>query len=221
MHQLVSQSIRGQTICLSAERCVFWENTKTLILADLHLGKSGHFRKEGIGIPQAIYKEDLQRLIQQISFFKAERLIIAGDFTHHYENAEMDLFLKWRKDFSLLQIDLVRGNHDKLAPAWYQHASVRVHDSILREGSFAFCHDVEECNQTGETDPLFTFSGHVHPGIRLRGKGRQLLRVPCFYFSSHYCVLPAFSHFTGTRLIHPCRTDTVVAIVNHALVRLN
>ena len=49
-----------QTLWLSAERAVFWEEEQSLILADLHFGKTGHFRKSGIGVPQTIYREDLQ-----------------------------------------------------------------------------------------------------------------------------------------------------------------
>jgi metallophosphoesterase superfamily enzyme len=50
--------LKQQTLWLSPERCLFWEEDKSLIISDIHLGKSGHFRKAGIGIPQAVFKED-------------------------------------------------------------------------------------------------------------------------------------------------------------------
>ena len=52
MQPFLSHNIFNQTFLLSAQRTVFWEEEKTLILSDLHLGKSGHFRKSGIAIPQ-------------------------------------------------------------------------------------------------------------------------------------------------------------------------
>lgn len=65
---------------VSPERCLLWEEQNTLIVADLHLGKSGHFRKAGIGIPQSIYKADLQRLMAQLYLYKAERLTYCRRF---------------------------------------------------------------------------------------------------------------------------------------------
>ena len=39
---------------MSAERSLFWENKSTLIVADVHIGKTGHFRKSGINVPQSV-----------------------------------------------------------------------------------------------------------------------------------------------------------------------
>ena len=58
-----SYRIKGQQLWLSADRCIFWEEEKALIVSDLHFGKTGHFRKSGIAIPPSVYKEDLQRLV--------------------------------------------------------------------------------------------------------------------------------------------------------------
>lgn len=40
-------------------------------------------------------------------------------------------------------------------------------------------------------------AGHVHPVYRLRGKGRQSLRLPCFLLGNQVSLLPAFGAFTG------------------------
>ena len=119
MSTYLSHIIGNDHLILSAERTLFWENENTLIVADLHVGKTGHFRKAGIGVPQQVYKDDLHRLLAQILFFKAERLIIVGDLTHSVANKEMDLFRKWRKDFPSLDVHLVKGNHDILDDKWY------------------------------------------------------------------------------------------------------
>ncbi len=132
-----------QSFWVTAERALFWEEENTLIVADVHLGKSGHFRKSGIAVPQSIYKADLQRLIAQLYLFKAERLIIVGDFTHSEANKELDLFLKWRKDFSLLQIDLVKGNHDVLSDYWYDEGDIQFSSWKLAIGKFIFLHDLK------------------------------------------------------------------------------
>jgi len=69
MAAFIPHTILNNTFLLSADRCIFWEDKKTLILSDLHLGKTGHFRKSGIAIPQAVFKEDMQRLVTLLQIF--------------------------------------------------------------------------------------------------------------------------------------------------------
>ena len=73
MQQIVQHHIADNTFSLSNDRCIFWEEEKILLLSDLHFGKTGHFRKEGIAVPQGVYKDDLQRLVTQIQFFKPDQ----------------------------------------------------------------------------------------------------------------------------------------------------
>jgi len=213
--------IHHNTFWVSSERCLWWEEENALILADLHLGKTGHFRKAGIPLPLHIYKADLLRLMAQLFFFKADRLIIVGDFTHSKTNKELDHFLKWRKDFSLLQIDLIKGNHDILKDEWYKVANITVIPDELKIGNFHFRHDIGVLNKRKKPDKnSYTFVGHLHPGITIKGKGRQSLHLPCFYFTNSYCVLPAFSIFTGTLNIERKKNETVYAISENQLINV-
>lgn len=205
----------GQTLWLSAARCIFWEEERTLILSDLHFGKSGHFRKSGIGIPQNIFKEDLQRLFAQIQFFKPKKLLITGDMFHSSENKEAHFFLKWRTDFPQTEFCLVRGNHDILKSSFYQKADISVFENKLVIKDFCFTHDADSCD-----DKLFTFSGHIHPGIKMKGAGNQSIMLPCFYFGKKNAVLPAFSAFTGLAKIRPSVSDRVFALVNDSVIKL-
>lgn len=219
MKNPVPFSLLNQTLWLSPDRCMLWEEENTLIVADLHLGKSGHFRKEGIGIPQHIYKADLQRLMSQLYLFKADRLIIAGDFTHSSANKELDLFLRWRRDFSALQIDLVLGNHDLLDRNWYAAAEIYVHEEQLVSGPFVFQHEPSATPGTAAAG-LYTFSGHLHPVIHLKGKGKQQLRFPCYYFGMTQAVLPAFSKFTGGFAVSPVKGEKIFALVDDAIMEI-
>ncbi|MEO7984545.1 MAG: ligase-associated DNA damage response endonuclease PdeM [Bacteroidota bacterium] len=221
MKNPVPYIIDKNTFWVSPERSLYWEEEKTLIIADMHLGKSGHFRKEGIAIPQSIYKADLQRLISQLYLNKVERLIIAGDLTHSTANKELELFIKWRKDFSLLHIDLVKGNHDILDNNWYTAATINVSEKKLQAGPFLFIHDLTlHPKLTEKEKQLYIFTGHMHPAISIKGQGRQSLRFPCFYFAKNYCVLPAFSRFTGTFRVTPEKGETVFALVENSVMQL-
>src|SRR5206468_3003851 len=118
--------LHQQTLWLTAQRSIFWEEQKALIIADLHFGKTGHFRKSGIAVPQSVFKEDLHRLFALIQHFKPEQLIIVGDMFHSLANKEMDFFIRWRNDTSTLNIHLIKGNHDILHDDWYKEACIKV-----------------------------------------------------------------------------------------------
>src|ERR1700712_2731423 len=182
---------------LSPERMVYWEEQKALIVSDLHFGKTGHFRREGIAIPQSVYKEDLQRLVSELQFFKPQQLIVVGDMFHSIANKELDWFKKWREDFPELKIQLVMGNHDILKRQWYIETGIDIIYKELLTGNFSFVHDIADVTSDHLATATYKFSGHIHPGIRISGAGKQSLHFPCFYFTPSFCVLPAFSRFTG------------------------
>ncbi|HTN05433.1 ligase-associated DNA damage response endonuclease PdeM [Agriterribacter sp.] len=212
MHPPLKHIVSGQTLWLCAERCIYWEAQRSLILADLHIGKTGHFRKAGIGVPQTVFKDDMQRLVSTIQFFKPEQLIIVGDMFHSESNKELELFSRWRKDFSSLSIQLIKGNHDILQDQWYKATAIDLHTDALATEHFIFRHNYSI--SPGESSDKYFFSGHIHPGVYIKGMARQSLRLPCFHFTAHYCTLPAFSRFTGLATVVPEKQDKVFAIVN-------
>ena len=235
MQSPVPFTIQKQQLWLSPERSVFWENEKAMIISDLHFGKTGHFRKSGIAIPQSVYQEDLQRLVAQMQYFQPLQMIIVGDFFHSVANKEIELFKKWRENFSHIDIHLVKGNHDILNNDWYSSCDIKLNDEHMSISEFSFIHDItamdkmvlatknqplqETTNHKPQTTNYF-FSGHIHPGIRVNGAGKQSLCFPCFYFGKEYAVLPAFSRFTGVALIEPKKNEHIFAIVQNKIVQL-
>ncbi len=217
MTSFLPHLILGQSFLVSASRVVFWEAEKTLILSDLHLGKTGHFRKAGIAIPQTVLQEDLFRLLDQIQIFKPNKLIIVGDLFHSHANKEHNLFLKWRKDIPTIEIHLVMGNHDILHNEFYKKANIILHKKIVELNNIIFTHDI---NDVEITEDKYYFSGHIHPSILIQGKGKQHLKLPCFYFTKQYAVLPAFGKFTGTFSINKKRGDDVFAIVENSILKV-
>lgn len=224
MQPAIPFRFKKRQLWLTAESCIFWEDQKALIVSDLHFGKTGHFRKSGIAVPQALYKEDLQRLVAQIQYFQPRQLIIVGDLFHSQANKELDLFRKWRANFPELCVHLIKGNHDILQDDWYADCAITVNAKTLVQDGLCFIHDIEHLRDcSGETTPVsadYFFSGHIHPGVRINGAGRQSICLPCFYFGEEYAVIPAFSRFTGIALIHPSRRENVFAIVENKVVQL-
>lgn len=218
MQAPVQHIISNNHFWLSAERCLFWEEEKALIVSDLHFGKTGHFRKSGIAVPQNIFKEDLQRLVTLIQDYKPTQLLVVGDMFHSTANKELDLFLKWRHDLQQLDIHLIKGNHDILKAGWYKGADIIVHPKQYSIHGFCFAHDVEQ-SDCDESSAYF-FTGHIHPGVTINGLGKQSLRFPCFYFNHKFAILPAFSRFTGLASVDAKRTDHVYAIVEKSVIKL-
>jgi len=208
-------SWHGQTFWLHPDRLMYWEEQNILIGSDLHLGKTGHFRKAGLAMPAQVYKEDLQRLFAALQHFKPKQLLIVGDLFHSEANKEFDWFIRWRNDFHATDFSLVKGNHDILKDDWYGNNGIVVNKEWNIEG-LKFLHAPEEpsINQALTEIIQPVISGHIHPGILVSGIGRQHLRLPCFYFGESQCILPAFSHFTGTYLLKPQKADSVFVITS-------
>ncbi len=199
-----------QRLWISPQRCIFWEEQQTMILSDLHVGKAAHFRKAGIAVPQQVFQDDLDRLLQQVRQFNPTRMIITGDLFHSHSNAEHKLFGKWRDAINNIEVLLVKGNHEILPDEAYSNLGIEVVGHHFALGCFSFAHALPDDKATEQ----YCFTGHLHPGIRLSGRGKQAMVLPCFQFSSTHCVLPAFSKFSGKHIIDPSSTDHVFAILD-------
>ncbi len=219
MPSFIKHTINKNDFILNSNRTVFWEQEKILILSDLHLGKTGHFRKSGIAVPAAVMKEDMQRFVSAIQFFKPLQVVIVGDLFHSVENKEHELFLKWRNDLLHTPILLVKGNHDIVPDDWYKKANIETVEKLWRKNNFAFVHQIEDAEKENINEGNYFFSGHIHPAVSIKGLGRQTLRFPCFYFTEQYAVLPAFGKFTGTYLVEPSKKEQAFIIVEDSVVK--
>jgi metallophosphoesterase superfamily enzyme len=71
-----------------------------------------------------------------------------------------------------------------------------------------------------EAQDLYNLSGHLHPGVNMRGKARQSVTLPCFYFGENMGLLPAFGTFTGLARIYPKKNDKVFVIVEEKIIEI-
>ena len=78
----------------------------------------------------------------------------------------------------------------------------QVPEPVVEQG-FAWCHVPQE------VPGCYAVAGHIHPGVRLNGRGRDSLRLPCFWFTKTHAVLPAFGDFTGLADVAPQEDDRV------------
>ena len=189
MLEVLQKKIQNTLLTFTNQRALFWDAEKILILSDLHVGKSAHFRKHGIAIPSEVLIADLKRLEDLMIHFQPQKIIIVGDLFHAGYNSDLDLFKDWRKQFTQ-QFILIRGNHDRLKRETYEDLGIECEEEFLFIEPFTFIHHPEKM------EDRFYISGHIHPGFVLKTKNERL-RLPCFAVSEQQIVLPAFSHFTG------------------------
>jgi len=205
---------QGQSLYLLPERAIFWPSQQTLLLADPHLGKAAHFRRNGVPVSAEVMQRDLATLSRLVARWQPVELIFLGDLFHSQYNQEWERFCHWMADFDGRGV-LVRGNHDILGRTHYEAARLEVVEGSLDRGPFRLIHELPEV--CSPSDP-YCLAGHVHPGVALNGAGRQRLRLPCFHFGATGALLPAFGQFTGLYLIRPQETDQVYVVVENQVL---
>ena len=201
--------VEQEELTLLPEKAIFWEKQNSLILSDLHLGKAGHFRKHGIPVSRKVHLADLQILENLIIKSKPEHVILLGDLFHSFHNNEWRDFILFLNHYDAINFTLVEGNHDILEE---YPASLKV-EQELEMGPFSFTHIKKETS-------MYNISGHIHPGVTIRGRAKQSVSMPCFCFADGYGYLPAFGQFTGIKKIRPKKADRVYGIVDQSIIEL-
>lgn len=213
----LTTSVGGETVQLFAERALYWPRERTLFIADIHLGKAATFRAHGVPMPRGVTATDLARLSRLIDRSEAQRVVVLGDLLHARAGrvpALDDAVRTWRARHRETRIVLVRGNHDAHAgdppPGW----NIDCVADPFAYPPFLACHEPVE-PPTG-----YALCGHVHPGVRLTGRGEESARLPCFVLGARHAILPAFGRFTGLSLVTPTPAVRVVAIAGTTLFTL-
>jgi len=206
--------LKGEVLMLLPQKAIFWKSESLLLIADVHLGKAGHFRKNGLAVPGNLHHGDLQKLELLISSCRPKTILFLGDLFHSEVNAEWYVFADWVKKFDKIDFTLIVGNHDILPEKSYQDLNFHL-TARLAIGPFSFTHE-----PTPESDH-YNFAGHIHPGIRLRGAAKQGMVLPCFYFKQDHAILPAFGRFTGLFMMKKWQKDRVFAISEESVISLN
>ena len=190
MIQVLEKEIEGEILTFTNARALYWKKENALIISDLHVGKSAHFRKNGIAIPAGILEKDLENLEELIQHFKVQHIICVGDLFHAGKNGDLDIFCDWRKEFPELKFTLIKGNHDRIKKEFYEENCIDLIEDSLEISPFTFIHE------PAIKENMFSISGHIHPGVQI-GTRKERIKLPCFSYSKGQLILPAFSEFTG------------------------
>jgi len=204
----------GRPLTLLAEKAAFLAGSRTLLVADAHIGKAVSFRALGVPVPRGTTSETLQALSALIRTWRARRVVFLGDFLHSARShaaATLGAVARWRGEHAALELVLVRGNHDDRAGDPPAYLGMRVVDEPLELDGFALCHHPKRRRGA------YVLAGHLHPCVSLGGHSFDHLRLPCFWLGDDVGVLPAFGAFTGMHPIRAGAEDRVFAIADGAV----
>jgi DNA ligase-associated metallophosphoesterase len=193
-------SVSETTLQLLPELAAFDPSTRTLFVADLHLGKAAAFRAAGVPLPDGSDAETLNVLSLLIRRVEARQLVILGDVFHDRlarRESLQRLLTEWLAEHRGLILTIVPGNHDRriVWEEWFPDAVILAAGSPL--GTCAvYHHPPEEISENA-----LALCGHLHPGISLSRKGVRGVTTPCFRLRQNVLVLPAFGRFTGLSMV--------------------
>lgn len=210
-------TVAGEELVLLPERAAFWPRTRTLLVADAHIGKAAAFRAAGVLVPRGTTTGTLQRLTAAIARCDPARVMFLGDLLHAREGRAPETLRvvhDWRDRHGTIDMVLVRGNHDARAGDPPASLAIRCIDAPVFESPFALTH------RPAGIAGSYVLCGHVHPAARLAGAARDFSRLPCFWFGSSVGVLPAFGEFTGLADVEPAAGDRVWVVVDDAVLEV-
>lgn len=208
--------VAGEVLELLPQKAIYWGSEKILLLADIHLGKINHFRKSGIPVPTKANDKNIEIMVDLLWQKKPDRVICLGDLFHSHYNPAWEVFGEMVKHFTTVSFELVMGNHDIMSALQYQRKGIKVFDSLPLKSFLFTHHPLEEVDTAA-----YNLAGHIHPGVMLTGKGKQHVRLPCFYFGKNQGVLPAFGMFTGLALVKPKIEDKIFVIAENKIITVS
>ena len=204
----------GFSLEMLSEKALWIREFNSLLIADLHFGKAAHFRKAGIPISESVHHTDLDRLEILHHKLKPVHTYFLGDLFHSDWNEQWPRLDTFLKKFMGTQFHLVKGNHDILSSSAYSQSILRIHEKPLKLGQFILSHEP----MTKIEEGFLNICGHIHPGISLRGKARQSVKVPCFHLSGNILTLPSFGNFTGAISLKPKNQDQIWGISGERII---
>jgi hypothetical protein len=186
---MVRFSFAGHDLVALREGALFWPARRALIVADLHLEKASWFARFGQMLPPYDSLATLADLSALAAATAAEEVWCLGDSFHDVEGCDR-LPARAREVLTGLtgatRWTWITGNHD---PGFTD----RCGGAVLGEAEVAgliLRHEADPAEGRPE------LSGHFHPKLRIRQRGRQVSRR-CFVASERKLILPAFGSLTG------------------------
>jgi len=214
--EMTQLSLSGTELQLLPEKALYLESLQSLLVADVHLGKSETFQAAGIPISNQVNQDSLDRLQTLCLKLKPTSLIVLGDLFHSRFSLVTEVVDGWTRFLNAVPIDvkLIIGNHDRALAN--RLSALSIHCSTdLQIDRLLLSHEPSPQPKT------LNICGHIHPCVRIRTK-LDNLRLPCFYLdqTQNMLVLPSFGAFTGGYEVKLKKGAIAYAIAEDSIIAL-
>lgn len=175
---------------------LYLERTRTLMIADAHLGYGWAQRRRGQMGP--VTDGGIRnRLAEAMDRYLPEEVVFLGDTVHApkpmpAEREFIEEVLQWM--LGLAKVSVVQGNHDRAFGRDFGHLPVLVLPQ-WRDGDLLGLHG--DRLHVEVPDAGHYLLGHLHPAVNLQDDAGVNRRVPAFLVSETATILPAFSPFAA------------------------
>jgi DNA ligase-associated metallophosphoesterase len=204
---MVPFSFAGHDLCALRQNAVFWPARAALLVADLHFEKASWFARSGQMLPPYDSIATLTDLTALADETGAREIWCLGDSFHDTAGCDR---LPDAAQVLLRALTTTRrwvwitGNHDPYIARPHNEGPHNERSDIGRGVDRCGGEVMNEALVDGlvlrhEADPAETrpeLSGHFHPKLRLRVRGKLVSRQ-CFIATSTKIILPAFGSLTG------------------------
>ena len=192
-HLVFNKKIYNFDIIFDKTGALFIKDNKTLVLADLHLGKSISLNRTGNFVPLYDNEETIKSLKNIIFKYNPLKIITLGDSFHdkfsilNMNKQHLSELKKITQNFNFIWII---GNHDKNLLGTEKISGTFL-DNFSKE-NLRFTH----IKTNGKSSETFEFSGHYHPKTYLKINNSRYY-YKCFVIGKNFCILPSFGYYTG------------------------
>lgn len=186
---MVPFSFAGHDLAALPEGALYWPSRRALLVADLHFEKASWFASFGQMLPPYDSLATLTELTRLVRETHAQEVWCLGDSFHDSRGCE-----RLPAEARAMLIALtgstrwtwITGNHDA---RMVDHCGGAIVGEAVVDG-LTLRHEAKP------RDPSPELSGHFHPKLRIRVRGKQVARR-CFVATPTKLILPAFGALTG------------------------
>ncbi|MEN2786323.1 ligase-associated DNA damage response endonuclease PdeM [Sphingomonas qilianensis] len=185
---MVPFSFAGHALCALPQGALYWPARRALLVADLHFEKASWFALRGQMLPPYDSLATLTDLTALVAATEAQEVWCLGDSFH--DSAGCDRLPAQAQDMLRALTGTTRwtwitGNHDPRI----DRCGGEVCDEAEVDG-LVLRHEADPRDDRPE------LSGHFHPKLRLRVRGKLVSRR-CFVVTATKMIFPAFGALTG------------------------
>lgn len=209
---MVRLSFAGHAFAALPAGALYWPARRALLLADLHFEKASWFAQFGQMLPPYDTLETLAGIEAVVARTQPAEIWCLGDSFHDIGGCDRlseEAQARLRALTGGVDWTWITGNHDRIVA---DHCGGRVVDEAVVDG-------VVLRHEADPAEPRPELSGHFHPKLRVKLRGRGVSRR-CFVATASKLILPAFGSLTGGLDAHHPEIVRAVGTGAEALIAL-